>query len=119
MAQRGLDEGVRIAHKAAPQLRAHERLASGSPQVVLMNQSHRAALAVIGAHGVGVRPGALRDWPLVAVYGCWEPEAITTAEANEFTSRAEFCRLARCTVCPARWRSFGQVDEEGRSCRGR
>jgi nucleotide-binding universal stress UspA family protein len=151
MAQHVLDKGVRIAREAAPRIPVHGRLAAGSPQAVLVNQSHRAALAVIGAHGAGGSPGqlvgssavqlpsyahcpvivvrrpasdprgpvvvgvdgsaaseaalgfgfeeaALRGLPLLAVYGCWEPEPITSAGTDEWTGHEEFRRMAACTL---------------------
>lgn len=59
MAQHILDKGVRIAREAAPQITVRGRLAAGSAQAVLVNQSYRASLAVIGAHGAGGSPGQL------------------------------------------------------------
>jgi nucleotide-binding universal stress UspA family protein len=157
MAQHLLDKGLLIAREAAPRIMVRGRLVVGSAQAVLVNQSHGAALAVIGACGKGGSPGqfvgssavqlpayahcpvivvreptgdpggpivvgvdgsaaseaalgfgfeeaALRGRPLLAVYGCWEGEAIASAETDVLADFEKFrkeagCRLER-TVSP-------------------
>jgi nucleotide-binding universal stress UspA family protein len=59
MSQHILDKGVLIAREAAPQVMVRGRLSAGSAQAVLVNQSHNAALAIIGAHGKGGFPEQL------------------------------------------------------------
>ncbi|HZE29868.1 MAG TPA: universal stress protein [Actinoallomurus sp.] len=51
MGQHVLDKGLVIARETAPQITVRERLVAGAPQAVLVNQSHHAALVVVGAEG--------------------------------------------------------------------
>lgn len=59
MAQHVLDRGVRIAREASPRTVARDRLVVGSAEEVLVNQSHGAALAVVGARGASGCPEQL------------------------------------------------------------
>jgi nucleotide-binding universal stress UspA family protein len=151
MAQHVLDRGVRLARETSPRTMVRDRLVVGSAEAVLVNQSHSAALAVVGAHGAsgcaeqlvgsssvqlpayahcpvivvrqpaggrrspivvgvdgsaaseaalgfGFEEAALRGRPLLAVYGCWEPEVIMSAGADGHVDQEELIRTAGCTL---------------------
>lgn len=168
MAQHVLDKGILIACEAAPRVTTRGHLAAGSVQAVLVNQSYRAALAVVGAHGrggsaeqlvgssavqlpsyahcpvivvrepaadpagpivvgvdgsaaseaalgFGFEEAALRSRPLLAVYGCWEAEAIMSREIDVLTGRDELRRMAgrRLERTVSLWREkYSYVDAD-------